>query len=224
MEYGKKIAVVLWGVALLGCVQGAMAEAGIEVHPTAWAQLELEGPDKDMASKIAAQITANPGNATALVKALAAANPDHATAIVASAIATLNGGSSMSTIIAAAVTAAPSQAEAITATAVKAAPSQVTMIVSAAVAAAPSKAVAITVAALGAAQNQNKASAIINSALRAAPHDSQTVADLQSLATRNWTPHNNTQQNFNNPSRQKDDSSHSVPPVESVMGGGASPS
>jgi filamentous hemagglutinin family protein len=61
----------------------------IEVHPTAWTQLELKGADKDLASKIAAQITANPANAAALVKALVAANPEHAEAIKASAKVTL---------------------------------------------------------------------------------------------------------------------------------------
>jgi len=228
MKYGKKNVVVLLTVAMLCCMQGAMAQSTrIAVHPTAWTQLGLKGVDKDLASRIAAQITANPVNAEALVKALVAANPEHAAAIVSSAIATLDAGSA-SRIVAAAVTAAPSQAAAITSAAVKAAPAQAAAIVSAAVLAAPSQAVPITVAALGAVQNQNQTPAIINSALRAAPRDSKTVADLQSLATRNWTPQNNTQQNFSqsrqrlNSQNQQNDN-NSPAPVEN-MRGGASPS
>ncbi|HZW26312.1 MAG TPA: hypothetical protein VFF26_12580 [Gallionella sp.] len=231
MKYGKKNVVALLTVVLLGCTQSAMAQSNrIEVHPTAWTQLELKGTDKDLASRIAAQITANPANADALVKALVAANPEHAEAIVSSAIVTLDAGST-SRIVAAAVAAAPSRAAAITSTAVKAAPSQAAAITSAAVAAAPSQAVTITVAALGSVQNKNQSPAIINSALRVAPRDGQTVADLQSLATRNWTPQNNTQQNFsqsqqklNSPNQQNDNNSPPpVAPVENLRGG-ASPS
>lgn len=231
MKYGKKNLVALLTVAMLGCMQGAMAqESRIEVHPTAWTQLELKGVDKDLASKIAAQITANPNNAEALVKALVAANPEHAAAIVSSAIVTLDVGGSTSRIVAAAVTAAPSQAAAITSTAMKVAPAQAATIVSAAVQAAPTQAVPITVAALGATPNKNQTPAIINSAIRVAPRDGQTVADLQSLATRNWTPQNNTQQNFsqsqqkfNSPNQQGDTSPPPVAPVENLRGG-ASPS
>jgi len=232
MKYGKKNMVALLAVVLLGCVQGAMAQSSrIEVHPTAWTQLELKGADKDLASRIAAQITSNPANAEALVKALVAANPEHAEAIVSSAIVTLDAGST-SKIVAAAVAAAPSKAAAITSTAVKTAPAQAATIVSAAVAAAPSQAVTITVAALGTSQNQSPA--IINSALRAAPQDSKTVADLQSLATRNWTPQNNTQQNFsqsqqklNSPNQQQNDNTSPpsvIPTQVEQMRGGASPS
>ena len=231
MKYGKKNMVALLTVVLLGCAHGAMAQSNrIEVHPTAWTQLELKGVDKDLASKIAAQITANPNNAEALVKALVAANPEHAAAIVSSAIVTLDVGSGISGIVAAAVTAAPSQAAAITSTAVKAAPAQAATIVSAAVKAAPSQAVPITVAALGTAKSQNQSPAIINSALRVAPQDSKTVADLQSLAVRNWTPQNNTQQNFsqsqqkfNSPNQAGDNPPPPVAPVENLRGG-ASPS
>lgn len=148
---------------------------------------------------------------------------------VSQAIAGARDADEVSRIIAAAVTAAPSQAEAVTSTAVKAAPAQAATIVKAAVNAAPSKAVAITVAALGATPNRNQAPTIINSAMRVAPRDGKTVADLQSLATRNWTPQNNTQQNFSQVQQKFDNQNQqnnnpSPPPVEKVMGGGASPS
>lgn len=183
MKYGKIIIVASLAVALLGGIQGAMAEqARIELHPTAWTQLNLKGADKELASKIAAQITANPANAEALVSALVAANPEHAAAIVRAAIVTL-----------------------------------------------PSQSVAFTVATLTAVHDSSKTAPIVNAALRVAPRDSKTVADLQSLVTRNWTPQNNTQQNFSQ-NQQKFDNQNQEnnnpvpPPVERVVGGGASPS
>jgi len=214
MKYGKKNVVSLLAVFLLGSFQGVMAQERIEVHPTAWTQLALKGADKDLASKIAAQITANPKDAAVLVKALVAANPEHAAAIVSSAIVTLDVGLITSGIVAAAVSAAPSQAAAIT---------------SAAVAAAPSQAVTITVAALESVQNRNQAPAIINSALQGAPKDSKTVAELQSLSTRNWTPQDNALQNFSQSRQNLQQIDKTSPPsvmpapVE-IRGGGASPS
>lgn len=128
----------------------------IEVHPTAWTQLELKGADKDLGSKIAAQITANPANAAALVEALIRANPEHAEAIAQAALVTLDVKSA-AVITAAAVSAAPSSAAAITKAAVTIVPSSAAAITKAAVNAAPSLAVAITTAAVSAAPQASSA-------------------------------------------------------------------
>lgn len=119
----------------------------IEVHPTAWTQLELKGVDKNLGSKIAAQITANPKNATALVAALIAANPDHAEAITAAAIVTLDSHFAAA-ITNAAVAALPTSAVAITKAAINVAPKSVAEITAAAVKAAPSQIERITTAAV----------------------------------------------------------------------------
>ena len=93
----------------------------LEVHPTAWSQLAIpDQVDRDLAAKIAAQITANPKNAEALVSALVAANPEHAEAIVRAAIVTL-APDRAAAIAVAAITAAPARAQAITDAAVSAA-------------------------------------------------------------------------------------------------------
>jgi len=65
-----------------------------EGYPTAWTQFNLKGVDKDLASKIAAQITATPKNAADLVAALVTAKPDHAEAITTVAIAIKEGQNS----------------------------------------------------------------------------------------------------------------------------------
>lgn len=173
----KKIKLAISTIAMMGMLvmsQSAVSEEGVklEVHPTAWNQLGLKGADKDLGSKIAAQITANPKNAAALVAALIAANPDHAEAIAAAALVTLDV-SFASAITAAAVNAAPSSAAAITKAAVTAAPSSAVAITKAAVTAAPNSAAAITTAAVTAAPNS--AAAITTAAVNAAPSSAQTI-------------------------------------------------
>lgn len=146
---------VIFTIAMLAISQAQSEPAmpgsqTIEVHPTAWVKLELKGADKDLASKIAAQITANPKNAARLVAALIAANPDHATAITTAALVTLDAKSAPM-ITATAVNAAPNSAAAITKAAVAALPNSAAAITTAAVNAAPSFAQAITMAAVSAA-------------------------------------------------------------------------
>lgn len=167
----KKNKLVIFAIAIMGMLvlsQSAVSvETGkLEVHPTAWTRLELKGAAKDLGSKIAAQITANPKNAAALVAALVAANPDHADAITAAAVVTLDTSFAAS-ITAAAVNASPSSAAAITAAAISAAPSSAANIAKAAVSASPSSAVTITAAAVRALPSA--AAAITKATVSASP-------------------------------------------------------
>lgn len=165
----KKINLVVLLIAMFAVSQSAISdESGkFEVHPTAWTQLDLKGVDKDLGSKIAAQITANPKSAAELVTALIAANPDHVEAITAAAIVTLDAKFAAS-ITAAAVNASPGAAAVITAAAVNAAPGSAGDIAKAAVGAAPaSSAVTITSAAVRALPSA--AAVIVKSAVSAQP-------------------------------------------------------
>lgn len=65
----KRIKSVIFAIVMLALSQPAVSEESQrqEVHPTDWTQLDLKGADKDLGSKIAAQITANPKNAAAFI-------------------------------------------------------------------------------------------------------------------------------------------------------------
>lgn len=179
----KKNKLVVFAIVMLAMSQPAVSEESqrLEVHPTAWTQLNLKGVDKDLGSKIAAQITANPKNAADLVAALVAANPDHADAITSAAIVTLDSKFAAG-ITAAAVNAAPGSAAAITAAAVSAAPSSAGDIAKAAVSAAPSSAVTITSAAVRALPSA--AAVITKAAVSGAP----TLASAITTAAVNVVP------------------------------------